>query len=372
MNKLFAAASMIALTAGAAQAGGIERTTQSVGLIFEKGNYAELSFGSVKPKVSGVGAGTSPPSLIQPSPGLPTGDMAGDYTQLSLGFKMAINEQLDIGLIVDNPFGADVNYPVTGYYASGSVAELNSTAMTLVGRYKLPSNVSFIAGLRYQTMSATASIPFIASYTAKAEKDGGLGYVIGIAYEKPEIALRVALTYNSVIKHKFSTTETGAVAGSSVTNVETPQSVNLEAQTGIAKDTLLFGSIRWVDWSSFELRPIGYATANGSALISYENDSVAYTLGVGRKFNDNWSAAVSLGYEKSAGGFASNLGPTDGKKSITVGATYTQDKMKITGGITYVDIGDADTTLSAPTGLASGNFRNNHAVGVGFRIGYSF
>jgi long-chain fatty acid transport protein len=39
--------------------------------------------------------------------------------------------------------------------------------------------------------------------------------------------------------------------------------------------------------------------------------------------------------------------------------------MKITGGIRYVDIGDATTSIGA-------EFENNSGVGVGVRIGYTF
>ena len=41
------------------------------------------------------------------------------------------------------------------------------------------------------------------------------------------------------------------------------------------------------------------------------------------------------------------------------------DKLKITGGLRYVDIGDAITTVG-------GDFQDNSGVGVGLRIAYSF
>lgn len=367
MKTILAAAGVAALSAGTAQAGGIERTAQSIAIIFEAGNYAELSFGSVTPKVSGVGAPANPAS---PTPGVPSGDMAADYTQIGFGIKTRINDRLDLGLIVDQPFGADVSYPLTGYYASGSVAELNTTAITGIARYKFDNNVSVLAGLRYQTLEATATVPFVAGYNVTGNKDSALGYVLGIAYEKPEIALRVALTYNSKITHKLATTEfIGAIGPlTSISTIETPQSWNLEFQSGVAKDTLVFGSIRWVEWSKFVIDPANYPPA--TPLVSYADDTITYTLGIGRRINENWSAALSFNFEKANGGFASNLGPTDGRRGVTLGATYTKDNMKITGGISYVEIGDADTTLAA--GLPAGNFRNNHALGVGIRVGFSF
>ena len=76
---------------------------------------------------------------------------------------------------------------------------------------------------------------------------------------------------------------------------------------------------------------------------------------------------MTLGYEKADGSPTGNLGPTDGMKSIGLAATYTMDKMKITGGIRYVELGDA--TTNPPVG---GVFTDNSGVGVGIKIGYNF
>lgn len=359
MKHYLCSAGIFALCAGGATAGGIDRSGQSIASIFEKGSYVELSFGSISPNVSGIS-----------TPGFgnrPSGDMTSTYSQVGAAVKMNINPNVDVALIFDQPFGADVAYPAgTGYYAQGTTATLKTNALTLVGKYSLPSNISVLAGVRYQTFSAEASIPFIGGYTAIGDKDGGVGYLVGVAYEKPEIALRVALTYNSKIKHSLATTEFGDLT--SQTDIETPQSVNLEFQSGIAKDTLVFGSIRWVDWSAFVIDPAFYPPP--TALVSYDGDYTTYTLGIGHKFTDNWSAAVTLGYEKPLGGFSSNLGPTDGQRSIGVGATYTKDNMKITGGVRYVDIGDTQTTLGG--GAPSANFNDNHALAFGLKVSYSF
>lgn len=363
MNKYLGSAGILALCAGSALAGGLDRSGQSISAIFEKGNYVELSFGSVSPNVSGVSA-----------PGfgsLRSGDMAADYGQLGVAVKMNLTPNVDVALIFDQPFGANVDYPTaTGYYAQGTTATLKTSALTLVGKYSLPSNISFLAGLRYQTFYAEASVPFIpGGYTAAGDTDGGVGYLVGIAYEKPEIALRVALTYNSKIEHSLETAETNAFgAFTSQTDLETPQSVNLEFQSGIAKDTLLFGSIRWVDWSEFVIDPTNYLPP--SPLVSYSGDYTTYSLGVGRKFTENWSGAVTVGYEKPLGGFSSNLGPSDGQRSVGVGATYTMDNMKITGGVRYVDIGDTQTTLGG--GVPSADFNDNHALAIGVKVGFSF
>ncbi|MFZ1347253.1 MAG: hypothetical protein WAS32_10040, partial [Tabrizicola sp.] len=221
-------------------------------------------------------------------------------------------------------------------------------------------------GLRYETVHGEVSLPSIpGGYTLNTNHDSELGYVVGVAWEKPEIAARVALTYNSAITHTLDATETGLLAGTSNFDTEVPQSVNLEFQTGIAKDTLLFGSIRWQEWTAFIIDPDGYIPPD--PLVDYASDRVTYNLGIGRRFNENWAGAVTLGYEKTDGKPTGNLGPTDGMISIGLAATYTMDNMKITGGIRYVEIGDA--TTKPPI---SGVFTGNSGVGVGVKIGYTF
>lgn len=94
----------LALGAGAAAAGDIERSQQSVGILFEEGRYAEFTFGAVNPDVSGsVG-------------GLGSGNMAGNFNTWSLGYKQPLGANMDLALILDQPIGADVDYPDEGLY----------------------------------------------------------------------------------------------------------------------------------------------------------------------------------------------------------------------------------------------------------------
>ena len=352
--------------AGAAQAGDIERSQQSVGILFEEGRYAELSFGWITPEVSGraLGAGS--------------GNMTEDFGVWSLGYKQALAPNVDVAFIVDQPIGADIDYPTgTGYVLQGTNAELRSTALTALLRYRFDNDVSLIGGLRAEKVRGEAQIlvtPPGINYQLEADGDWELGYVLGVAWEKPEIAARVALTYNSAIDHKLSTTESlgGVAVGDQSFETTVPQSVTLEAQTGIARDTLLFGSIRWVDWTEFQIAPavyvdgVGPFPGFGEPIVFYDSDRITYTLGLGRKFNENWSGAITASYEPSTGDDSGNLGPTDGFKSIGVGATYTRDRFEVTGGIRYIRVGDARTRN------IFADFEDNDALAVGFRVGYKF
>ena len=145
-----------------------------------------------------------------------------------------------------------------------------------------------------------------------------------------------------------------------------PQSVNLEFQTGVAADTLVFGGIRWTEWTVTEVNSFGFP---GNPLVSFENDVFTYTLGVGRKFTENFSGAVSVSYEEQQGDLSSNLAPTDGNTSISLGGTYdVGNGLEITGGIRYIMVGDAETSLS---GL-SPQFEDNNATAFGLQVAYKF
>ncbi|GAB4386838.1 outer membrane protein transport protein [Albidovulum sp.] len=365
MGRVTASAAALLLGSSAAFAGGIERSAQSVAPLFESGNYMEFSFGAFSPSVSGVGNG--------PFAGTASGDMSESYATFSFAYKRALSDKLDMAVIVDQPVGADVFYPTAGapYPFAGSNATVRSMAVTGLLRYKMPNNFSVYGGLRAEAVRGNLAIiapainPAFTNYALTADRDYRLGYVAGVAWEKPEIAARVALTYNSAIKHTFDTVETGLAPFplSGKMPVEIPQSVNLEFQTGISRKhrLLLFGSVRWVDWTEFNITP----PFLGVPVVSYSNDVVTYNLGLGKQFNEQWAGAITFGYEEHKGDPVGNLGPTDGYKSVGLAATYTVDNVKITGGIRYVDIGDATTTIGS-------TFSGNSGVGAGIRVAYSF
>ena len=353
--------------ASGVQAGGVERSLSPIGFLFEEGTYGELGLSAASADVSG----TAPAALG----GFGSGDMVLGFGTLSLAYKTQLTPELSIGLLYDEPFGADVSYDTgTGYYAQGARAELESHALTALARYKLPSNFSVYGGVRYQTLQAEADLPYIpvpGGYVVEGERDEAFGYLLGVAYERPEIALRVSLTYASAIDHELDTTETSLIippAGiaESVTKVTTPQSLTLDFQTGIAADTLLFGSVRWTDWTEFEISPAFYVGPAGfDPLVESDDDYIAYSLGVGRRLSDAWSIAAAVAYEPQTGGVHGNLGPTDGFTSLGLAATYTYERVKVTGGLRYVWVGDAETPQGA-------EFEDNDAVAVALRVGYTF
>lgn len=337
----FATLGAVALAAGAGHAGGLDRSNQPVTALFGVGTVVELSYSNVNGTVEGLFAGF-----------LPSGDVAPTYSQMSLTFKTDLNDRVALALILDQPFGAEVEYTTLGYPLAGTEAHVESFGVTLLGKYQISDAFSVHGGLR--SISVNGDVTFAIPYTSTYSNDSDLSYVVGVAFERPDIALRVALTYATATSYMLDGSA-GDVA------VELPQSVNLEFQTGIAPDTLLFGNIRWADWSETTITD----TLVGE-LLSYDTDVITYSIGVGRKFSERWSGAVTVGYEAPDNVPVSNLTPKDGYLSVGLGGTYTDGNMKISGGVSYIMIGDATTeTIGA-------EFTDNTAIGVGVKVAFTF
>jgi long-chain fatty acid transport protein len=346
------------LTTSMAMAGGLDRSGQGVGIIFEDGNTVEFSVGAVQPSISG--------SLVTLGGTLQSGNIAPDYTQFGFGVKVQVNDQVSVAVISDQPFGADVNYNTAGYLLTGAKATVDTQGFTALARYEVTPTYSVHAGVRSVSAEGIYQVPALPDldgpgprvatppYASTYSSASGSGYVAGVAYERDDIALRVALTYSSEIDLALDGT-----AGDLTTTL--PESYNLDFQTGIAADTLLFGSVRWVGWDGFAL------TDNlAGDLVAYTDDVYTYTIGVGRRINDQFAASVSIGHETATGEITGNLGPTDGYTSIQIGGAYDMGNgVEVSGGVRYVNIGNATTTIGA-------KFEDNSAVAVGLKVAYSF
>lgn len=393
MKKITTGIAALLMGTAPALAGGIERSNQMLGVLFEPGNYAELSFGRVRPTVEGTDL---PIAGVYPG-GAATGNVANSYNQFGLSYKHQFNENWSGAIIIDQPFGADVSYPnpLLGEGGTpllgGTAAKVNSTHITGIARYVMPeTGFGAHAGIRASRADGSVDLRGLAygavnGYSVDLDRDTAYGWLAGVSYERPEIAARIALTFNSEIKHDFRTTESGPLIdpdgpgplpplpllnGTSQTEVSTPKSVNLEFQTGVAADTLVFGSIRWVDWSSFRVDPERFTQITGDGLVDLE-DSTTYTLGVGRRFTDNWSGSISASFERRGDDLVSPLAPSTGRRGITLAAVYTEGPLRVTTGINYTKLGDARPETGTPD-QARAQMEGSYALGIGVRVGYSF
>lgn len=363
MNRFATASAVLLASTAIAQAGGLDRTGLPVSPLFEEGNYFELSFGQVMPTVTGE---------VGP---LESGNMANDYLNYSVAVRTDLADGVGFALMYEQAFGADIAYdditwPIPATITSVFDAQLTGTALTALLSYDIGDNWVVYGGLRYVTMSAEINFSDLGpGLTLTYDPDSDIGHVIGVAYEIPEIALRGSLTYSSETRHNNDISanfDPGNAAIYDPADDETgtytlPRSILLDFQTGVAEGTLLLASIRWAEWTETVI-----PTQSALGTIDYDNDVYTYTLGVARRFSDEFAGLVRLSYEQANGGEASNLAPTDGLFGVSLAGIYTIDNIDITAGVNFTHVGDATTeTITA-------DFSDNYVVGAGLRVGVSF
>ena len=103
--------------------------------------------------------------------------------------------------------------------------------------------------------------------------------------------------------------------------------------------------------------------------VNFANDTTTYNLGLGRRFNEQWSGSISFTYERAGVRPSTTaLSPTTGTKAVALGAQYKMDAMTVSGGISYIIPGDQLVNSS----VGQAEFDDNDAIAVGLRIGYNF
>jgi len=214
-------------------------------------------------------------------------------------------------------------------------------------------------------------------YDANITRDTAYGWMAGIAYLKPEIALKAALTYRSEIDHDTTTYENfPALAarglptqGTNEITITTPKSVNLDFQTGLNPTTLLTAKARWVPWSDFAIKPTIYGSASGLNLVSYDDDAWTAEVGLGKKLSPQLAISGAVGYDSGAGNPITSLGPVEGNWNVGLGAKYNlTPEWAVSGGVKYLMFGDAKAKL--PDGSIVGDFQDNDGWVYGVRLSY--
>ncbi len=403
LNKIYSAILLSTLPLSTVQAAGLDRSGQSISAFLQPGNYAEAGISILDPDVKGKSTVKNPAMGIDLT-GEKIGDMADDYYFPSAAIKVQATDKISLGLIYDQPFGADAAYGTETQSFSethplnkiteGTSVEVKTENLTALLGYQLNENWNIYAGPVWQTVEANIKLRGAAykntGYNIKLDTEEAYGWLAGFAYQIPEIALKASITYRSEISHDAKSTETSNLAlaamqmpdedprkaiyatkgfRQSTVNATTPQSVNLDLQTGIAANTVAFANVRWVHWDQFTVSPEMLGEL-GQDLISYSDDQWSATVGIGRKLNAKWSGSASVGYDSGAGNPVTTLGPTEGYWNIGLGAQFSPaENYFIQGGVKYFWLGDA----TARTGITDvADFKDNHALGYGMKIGYRF
>lgn len=397
-------------------AAALDRSGQSIAAFLQPGNYFEAGLSVLDPNVSGK----TNAALGNQN----TGDMAGDYYFPHAALKLQLNDKFSFGLIYDQPFGADAEYNQTAAFThptqGNTSVEVDSQNLAMIFGFQPTENWNVYAGPVYQTIKGNVSLRGAAysvlggyhptagalpagnlpGYDANISEDGAAGWLAGFAYQIPEIALKASVTYRSEVDHdvyidetipSLATLSTGAILLPYVENnttITTPQSVNVDFQTGIMANTVAFANVRWVNWKDFAIRPNKFGQAsnllgknpavnqpNGFDLVAYTDDQISATVGVGRKLTEHWAGNVSVGWDSGAGNPVTTLGPTEGYWNLGLGVQYSPTAQTfIAGGVKYFWLGDAKaqsgSQFNTPNSVAK--FEDNDALAYGLKIGYKF
>lgn len=384
LNKIYSAVLISLLPSASVFAAGLDRSGQSISAFLQPGNYAEAGISVLDPTVKGTDNNNHSVS-----------DMGDDYYFPSAAIKVQATDKISLGLLYDQPFGADATYQVDGSdFANGiegTSVEVRTNNLTALIGYQPNENWNFYAGPVWQTVEADISLRgnayakpptgTLSGYNIKVDEKEAYGWAAGFAYQIPEIALKAAVTYRSEITHKAQAQETFTTPVGTLpmltagVDAITPQSVNIDLQTGVSPNTLAFANLRWVHWDNFVVTPKFLANTTAALgakqnLIDYSDDQYSITTGLSHKFNSKWAGTAAVGYDSGAGNPVTTLGPVEGNWNIGLGAQYSPaESYFIQAGVKYFWLGDATAQTG---GKPKAEFYDNHAMGYGLKIGYRF
>ncbi len=309
-------------------------------------------------------------------------DDSENYWSPRIGIKGGY-ENADCMFDYSQPYGAHTNPGANWAGANQNIeTKINSDNYALTCSYRFdagPGQLRVIGGANYLQMDGFKerlviapelfTVPPLAPFgltgsgIGRLDLEGdGWGWRAGVAYEIPEYALRASLVYYSEVKLNDVTGTvdlTGVpgllgspLLGSPVPGAGTtipvsgstamPDALELKLQSGIAPDWLAFGSVKWTDWS--QLQRIPFYAANGREVTALDlgyRDGWTVTAGVGHKFNEQWSGALSVTWDR---GTSQEYGAQSDTWAFTAGVAYSPNKnveIRLAGVLGILTSGDS-------------------------------
>lgn len=404
LSQLTCALAALSLTS-LAGASGLDRSGQPSEDFSASGTLAYVSAYHISPDISGVDIN-----------GGKIDSLAEEYEGYGYGVKTDVNDKVSVGVFYDQPFGAAVSFEgdnlltktTNGQFMPTS-ADVSTDNFTGMLGLNLGANNNFkvYGGPVLQKIEGDVKlhgdgVSLLDGYTLNIAKNDAYGYMAGVAYVKPEIGLKAAITYRSEIDHDVNYAESMPLINRYNMNpnlpaalrleatqtkeaeLTTPKSVNIDFQTGLNATTLLTAKARWVPWSDFVIAPpllntnVVSATntaaqavlINKANLLQYSDDAYMVEVGLGKRLTPALAVSGSIGWDSGAGNPVSPLGPTEGYYSVGLGAKYNvTPAWSVSAGAKYLMLGDADGQLAA-SGKTLGTFEDNDAYLFGMKLAY--
>ncbi|THF54006.1 OmpP1/FadL family transporter [Allorhizobium terrae] len=332
VTKTFSAGLLAVIAAGLWQttafAGGLERGGYYIDLLFDPSTVtAEGNTVYVMPNrklkdvkdinrsnglgSNGIGGGTS------------TADDSEAYANSRFGIKAALGSGFDCMVDYSQPWGAHTKPGANWAGANENIeTKINSDNYAATCSYRFdagPGQLRVIGGAFYQEVSgfkdrlvlspiagALAGVRVPGNGIGHLQLEGdGWGWRAGLAYEIPEYAFRASLVYNSQVKldnigGKLDLSQVNGRTFDVYGSQAMPDVLELKVQSGIAPDWLAFGSVKWANWSLLQKVNLYYTTTKtfATSLDLGYRDGVTLNGGIGHKFNDQWSVAGSLSWDR--------------------------------------------------------------------------
>lgn len=381
-----------------AGAAGLDRSGQDITAFLQDGVYAETVYTYIDGDVTGhdnAYVGSDKNAYQQ---GDKIDDIAESYDFFRYGVKADINDTFSVGILYDEPFGAAADYSGKNNFVSheqnpnlpilpngeATNVEVRTENLTAIMGAKFGENKNFqvYGGPVAQRVQADVKLRGKAygladGYTTHISAGQDYGWLAGVSYSKPEIALQAALTYRSEIEHNLSLSENFPALAlkqmnpNSVGEIEivTPKSVNFDFQTGINPTTLATAKVRWVPWSDFEIVPPLYNQASNLSLVSYDEDQWLVELGLAKRVAPALAISGTVGWDSGAGNPVTSLGPIEGYYSAGLGAKYNvTENWAVSAGGKYLWFGDAQGQIPSKTVVS--NFESNDGFALGLKVSY--
>jgi len=350
-NGILAAVALAAL-GGAAHAGGLERGGYNIDLLFDPSDYAfESAVTYVNPQRTLNNIRDTDPSDGNPSSRRNNDVRSTEgYWVPRIGFKASIGDAIDCMADYSEPWGAHLNQGPNWVGANENIETKidseNYSATCSYSFYAGPGQLRIIGGGFYQEISGfqerlaadLGAPPSSRAGIGRLDLEGdGWGWRAGIAYEIEEYALRTSLVYNSAVNldNVTGTLDLTQLGVPSVVPVfgsaKMPGSLDLKFQTGIAPGWLVFGGVKWTDWSQLQRVVFCPEVTRGLAacrsgsptertsLDLFYRDGWTISGGVGHKFDEQWSGALSLTWDR---GVSTGLGTHTDTWTLGAGVSY--------------------------------------------------
>ena len=415
-KNIITGVSLVALSAGMAQAGGFELQTLDTSIMYADGNAASISIADINASVSGTRNGV-------------TVDTVKDQQVTNVALKMDAG-MVGLGLYtyrsgaIQLSGGNDLN----NNYAPTGAVDINST--TLMASYDVNENISFLGGVTQNNLTSGNVTTIKGGYDVSS--GSSTGFVLGAAYSIPDIAFRAEVLYQPTSKISTKTTYdassqsafsagalqavgeatataaaaapgatpqsiqtavaaatdlddptsagTAAVVAAATaaaglngdydTEVSRPETLTINLQSGIAVDTLMFASYHRAKWSGapvvIDVNAVG--TINPKIDETFD-DSEKFTVGIGRKFSEKLTGSLSYSKEEGGGDTATSLFTfSNGRETLSAGLRYTVDNMDISFGVSHSQLGD----VTVDGGAGDIVYEGNTVTAMGLKVAFAF